>query len=169
MLVGKVKTITPEWLDNVLLGVINGITEVDYWTSGWVPQKNFDRLEVYYQGDQVLSGTFVNCFKDTPHEVYKYYQNKPHSIGLNSITNNLTEFENLLKIPFGVKPAEIGNIIFNVDSISMKKLKEVVSKKSTNAQVDVKQIDINDINVKEIDLKTKGGKRLQSNIVYEEV
>lgn len=159
MLIGKVKTITLEWWSNVLLGMTKGTAEFDYWTSGWIPDRDIDRIEVYYEGDRVLSGEVINCYKNTPDKVYNHYKNTPDSIGLNFRNNTLNDFKDLLKKPFKKTPEEIGNIIFKVDYVSKKTLQAILSKKSDDLNIEIG----------ELETKSEDRKKLQSRIVYEEI
>lgn len=159
MIIGKVRTITDEWWRNVIRSVLLGqITEINYWTSGWTPDRDdIDEIEVYYEGLRVIRGKFITSYKDSPYRVQKKYSRNPASIGLTISKNNLPAFEKLLKYPFGNIPGEIGNIIFEVEAVS-----ESIIKK---AKADGWTIN-NDLKILE-PKECEDVKKVNSRIVYE--
>lgn len=127
---GMVATVSEQWYINVLKSISIGVTEIDYWTNSWLPDKkqNVSRLEVYYQGDLFLAGDIVDQYKATPNEVFKKNNKRLYTIGLqpqNNIKDFLQMLDNSFRNGYGHK---IGNIIFDVDSISSAVIKGLRSK-----------------------------------------
>lgn len=122
MLIGKVATVSEEWYKNVLInGLKDNITYFDYWTNGWIPNPEenepIDRLEIYYQGNLVMSGRYKGANKLSPQEVYNQWKLNPQTIGLDS-NSTYNDFKDILKKCFDTVPIELGNLYFDVDSVN---------------------------------------------------
>lgn len=161
MIICKVQTITKKWLENVLNSISNGEPVIDYWTNNRLPDKkrNIKILEVHYLDNLVLVGEIINVFKDTPYNTYNMFKTNLLRIGLDK-NDTFNDFESLLKIPFGLVPDKIGNIVFEVKFISTTILKNIID---NNKEKNIK------INIKEISSKTEGRKKLNRGFVYEEI
>lgn len=122
MLTAQVVTRSDEWVKNVIKGIMNGVREVNFWTNGWLPDqkkaKNVKSVEVYYEGTLLLQGDYVYSYTDTPNNVFNHYNKNLSSIGLVN-GNSFSDFEKLLDDAFtSPRSQEIGNIIFEVKSVS---------------------------------------------------
>lgn len=122
MLTAQVVTRSDEWVKNVITGIMNGVREVDFWTNGRLPDqkraKDIKFVEVYYEGTLILQGDYVDSYTDTPNNVFNNYNKNLSSIGLVN-GNSFSDFEKILNDAFtSPRSQKIGNIIFEVESVS---------------------------------------------------
>lgn len=117
---GVVVTTSKKWLDEVINGYKNkGLLVFDFWTNNWIigKENSIDELHIFYQGNFVIRGKFVNQYKDNPANIFhSRYANK-EQIGAN-VTDNLQDFEEQYIDAFTAEPKKIfGNIEFEVIDI----------------------------------------------------
>lgn len=122
MFTAQVVTRSDEWVKNVIKGIMNGVREVDFWTNGRLPDqkrvKDIAFVEVYYEGTLILQGDYRDSYSDTPNNVFNKYNENLSSIGLVN-GNSFSDFEKLLNDAFTSPHSQnIGNIIFEVKSVS---------------------------------------------------
>ena len=142
MLTAQVVTRSNEWVKNVITGIMNGVKEVNFWTNDWLPDqkkaKDIKFVEVYYEGTLILKGDYLDSYTDTPNNVFNHYNKNLSSIGLVN-GNSFPDFEKILDNAFtSPRSQEIGNIIFEVKSVSKHAL-DLFSENNFNIVDDKKQ------------------------------
>lgn len=142
MLTAQVVTRSNEWVKNVITGIMNGVREVNFWTNDWLPDqkkaKDIKFVEVYYEGTLILKGDYLDSYTDTPNNVFNHYNKNLSSIGLVN-GNSFPDFEKILDNAFtSPRSQEIGNIIFEVKSVSKHAL-DLFSENNFNIVDDKKQ------------------------------
>jgi len=130
--IGMVVSVSDNWYKNVFQGIGKGITVIDYWTNGWLPdeKKEVDRIEVYCESKLILAGDFINAHKDSPDDVFNKYRNNLYTIGLQP-GDTIDQFEKMLDSAFRKdREPKIGNILFHVDGISSLMIERLRARKN---------------------------------------
>ena len=164
---GIVVTKNYYWLFNCIKSIANNgaNTEIDYWTNHWLPDRDVDRISVYYNKNLIFSGSYTSSVKKNQkqyllaNDVYKINRLNLNSIGI-SQNDTVDKFiKDIIPISF-TPTSSLGNIWISIDEVSrqglmlldehLKKIKWCNNTIKENEYNDCCKKIIDNINIKDV-------------------